>query len=88
MENLHEIVAIVQCGWKRANDYLDNGYILLQVGEWATERKMETAYIDNNTGEKRERSFIAKGSTFILGRTKETPAWNPAEQPVDEPVEA
>ena len=71
--DLEKIVAVVNCGQRKANEYLEHGYVLLRTGEWADEHDMKPK------SDGTPRTFVAKGVTYMLGRTADIPAYNPAE---------
>lgn len=72
---LREIVAVVTCGPRRANGYLQHGYALLATGEWSQEE--ERAPQPDGVA----RTYVRRGVTFVLGRTADVPAYNPDEEP-------
>ena len=72
-----DIVAVVSCGWRKANEYLEHGYILLHISEWADERAMNPIRLAD--GRTQARSYVRKGMTLLLGRKASTPAFNPVE---------
>ncbi len=80
MEDLHEIVAVVQCGWKKANKYLEHGYVLIKLADFSEERDMKPMILPD--GSTRPRSMVQRYTTCVLGRTADTPAFDPVEEPV------
>lgn len=85
MKDLENIVSVVKCGWRRANEYLEHGYILIAVQEWTDEKSMKP--LVRPDGSEHPRTFVNKGTTFIVGRIAETPSYNPSEYPAAAPSE-
>lgn len=77
-QDLSDIVGVVTCGWRRANEYLEHGYVLLELSEWSDEREMKPMVAPD--GSERSRSYVKKGVSLTLGRTAATPAFNPVER--------
>lgn len=78
MQDLSDIVAVVSCGGRRANEYLEHGYTLLKIGDWATEEDMKPM------ADGTPRTYVRRGVSFVVGRTADVPAWSPVEQTPDE----
>ena len=70
-----DIVAVVSCGVRLANEYLARGYTLLSVGDWATESPMRP--VADGT----QRTYVRRGVTCVVGRTEGVEPYNPDEHP-------
>lgn len=78
MEDLSDIVAVVSCGTRKANDYLEHGYTLLRTYDWSDEETMKPM------ADGTPRTFVKRGTGCIVGRTADVAAYSPAERPPSE----